>query len=88
MEKYILGRSLPILKAVKRNDYIIRKKGNNDYRTQKYKDKIISGNENKNKNLNINIKKRNISDSKNYGNRSNSVFNNNIFNKYKTSIIF
>ena len=88
MEKYLIGASLPVLKAVKRKDCIIHTKANNESNTQKkYKERILYGN-NKPQFFNINIKKRNTSDSKNYYDRSNSVLNNNIiFNKYKASIM-
>ena len=88
MEKYLVGASLPVLKAVKRKDYIIHTKANNESITQKkYKERILYGS-NKPSFYNINIKKRNTSDSKNYYDRSNSVLNNNIiFNKYKASIM-
>ena len=87
MEKYLIGTSLPILKAVKRKDYIIHTKANNESSTQKkYKEKILTGK--KPIFFNVNAKKRNISDSKNYYDRSNSVLNNNvIFNKYKAAIM-
>ena len=87
MEKYLIGTSLPILKAVKRKDYIIHTKANNESNIQKkYKERILTGN--KPIFTNINIKKRNTSDTKNYYDRSNSVLNNNgIFNKYKTAIM-
>jgi len=88
MEKYLLTNSLPILKAVKRKDYVIHTKENNESFTQKkYKEKKLFGN--KDKLLNVNQKKRNTSNSKNNDNRSNSVLNNKIiFNKYKTSIMY
>ncbi len=88
MEKYLIGTSLPVLKAVKRKDYIIHTKtNNNESNTQKkYKERILSGN--KPMYFNINAKKRNTSDSKNSYDRSNSVLNNNtIFNKYKAAIM-
>ena len=87
MEKYLYGTSLPVLKAKKRKDYIIHTKINNESSTQKkYKEKILNGN--KGIFSNTNSKKRNISDSKNYYDRSNSVLNNNIiFNKYKAAIM-
>ena len=87
MEKYLIGTSLPILKAKKRKDYIIHTKANNESNTQKkFKERIL--NNNKGTFLNINSKKRNISDSKNYYDRSSSVLNNNIiFNKYKAAIM-
>ena len=88
MEKYLIGTSLPVLKAVKRKDYIIHTKtNNNESNTQKkYKERILSGN--KPMYFNINVKKRNTSDSKNSYDRSNSVLNNNaIFNKYKAAIM-
>ena len=87
MEKYLIGTSLPILKAKKRKDYIIHTKANNESSTQKkFKERIL--NNNKSTFLNINSKKRNISDSKNYYDRSSSVLNNNIiFNKYKAAIM-
>ena len=88
MEKYLVDTSLPVLKAVKRKDYIIHTKANNESNIQKkYKERILTGN-NKPIFTNINIKKRNTSDTKNYYDRSNSVLNNNgIFNKYKTAIM-
>ena len=87
MEKYLIGTSLPVLKAVKRKDYIIHTKANNESSTQKkYKEKILTGK--KPIFFNVNAKKRNTSDSKNYYDRSNSVLNNNIiFNKYKAAIM-
>ena len=88
MEKYLIGTSLPVLKAVKRKDYIIHTKtNNNESNTQKkYKERILAGN--KPMYFNINAKKRNTSDSKNSYDRSNSVLNNNaIFNKYKAAIM-
>ena len=87
MEKYLIGTSLPVLKAVKRKDYIIHTKANNESSTQKkYKEKILTGK--KPIFFNVNVKKRNTSDSKNYYDRSNSVLNNNIiFNKYKAAIM-
>ena len=88
MEKYLVGNSLPVLKATKRKDYIIHSKANNESNIQKkYKERILSGI--RPKFSNISIKKRNTSDSKNYYERSNSVINNNniIFNKYKASIM-
>ena len=88
MEKYLIGTSLPVLKAVKRKDYIIHTKtNNNESNTQKkYKERILAGN--KPMYFNINVKKRNTSDSKNSYDRSNSVLNNNaIFNKYKAAIM-
>ena len=88
MEKFIIGNSLPVLKATKRKDYIIHSKMNNESNIQKkYKERILSGI--RPKYSNISIKKRNTSDSKNYYERSNSVINNNniIFNKYKASIM-
>ena len=87
MEKYLIGTSLPVLKAVKRKDYIIHTKANNESNIQKkYKERILTGN--KPIFFNINVKKRNTSDSKNYYDRSNSVLNNNvIFNKYKAAIM-
>ena len=87
MEKYLIGTSLPILKAVKRKDYIVHTKANNESSTQKkYKERILSGN--KPMYFNVNIKKRNTSDSKNYWDRSNSVLNNNIIiNKFKANIM-
>ena len=87
MEKYLVGASLPVLKAVKRKDYIIHTKANNESSTQKkYKEKILTGK--KPIFFNVNAKKRNTSDSKNYYDRSNSVLNNNIiFNKYKAAIM-
>ena len=87
MEKYLIGTSLPVLKAVKRKDYIVHTKANNESNLQKkYKEKILFGN--KGKFLNINQKVRNTSESKNLNDRSNSVLNNNaIFNKYKAAIM-
>ena len=88
MEKYLIGTSLPVLKAKKRKDYIIHTKLNNESSLQKkYKERILSGA--RPNYTNINLKKRNTSDSKNYYERSNSVINNNniIFNKYKNSIM-
>ena len=87
MEKYLIGSSLPVLKATKRKDYIIHSKLNNESNKKKYKDNILSSI--RPKYSNISIKKRNTSDSKNYYERSNSVINNNniIFNKYKASIM-
>jgi hypothetical protein len=87
MEKYLYGTSLPVLKAKKRKDYIIHTKINNESNTQKkFKERILNGN--KGIFSNINSKKRNISDSKNYYDRSSSVLNNNIiFNKYKAAIM-
>ena len=88
MEKYLIGTSLPVLKAVKRKDYIIHTKtNNNESNTQKkYKERILAGN--KPMYFNINVKKRNTSDSKNSYDSSNSVLNNNaIFNKYKAAIM-
>ena len=87
MEKYLYGTSLPVLKAKKRKDYIIHTKINNESNTQKkFKERILNGN--KGTFSNINSKKRNISDSKNYYDRSSSVLNNNIiFNKYKAAIM-
>ncbi len=88
MEKYLIGTSLPVLKAKKRKDYIIHTKLNNESSLQKkYKERILSGA--RPNYTNINLKKRNTSDSKNYYERSNSVINNNnvIFNKYKASIM-
>ena len=91
MEKYLIGSSLPVLKAIKRKDYIIHSKLNNESNIQKkYKERILSGI--RPKFSNITIKKRNTSDSKNYYERSNSVINSNtlnniIFNKYKASIM-
>ena len=87
MEKYLIGSSLPVLKATKRKDYIIHSKLNNESNKKKYKDNILSSM--RPKYSNISIKKRNTSDSKNYYERSNSVINNNniIFNKYKASIM-
>ena len=87
MEKYLIGASLPVLKAVKRKDYIIHTKANNESSTQKkYKEKILTGK--KPIFFNVNAKKRNTSDSKNYYDRSNSVLNNNIiFNKYKAAVM-
>ena len=88
MEKYLIGTSLPVLKAKKRKDYIIHTKLNNESSLQKkYKERILSGA--RPNYTNINLKKRNASDSKNYYERSNSVINNNniIFNKYKNSIM-
>ena len=90
MEKYLIGTSLPVLKAVKRKDYIIHTKANNESNLQKkYKEKILFGQKgNKGMFLNINSKNRNTSESKNYNDRSNSVLNNNsIFNKYKAAIM-
>ena len=88
MEKYLIGSSLPVLKATKRKDYIIHSKLNNESNNKKkYKDNILSSI--RPKYSNISIKKRNTSDSKNYYERSNSVMNSNniIFNKYKASIM-
>ena len=88
MEKYLIGSSLPILKATKKKDYIIHSRLNNMTNSKnKHKESILSGI--KPKYTNINMKKRNTSDSKNYYERSNSVINNNniIFNKYKASIM-
>ena len=88
MEKYLIGSSLPVLKATKRKDYIIHSKLNNESNNKKkYKDNILSSI--RPKYPNISIKKRNTSDSKNYYERSNSVMNSNniIFNKYKASIM-
>ena len=56
MEKYLLVNSLPILKAVKRKDYVIHTKENNESFTQKkYKQKKLFGN--KDKFLNVNQKR-------------------------------
>ena len=87
MEKYLIGTSLPILKAVKRKDYIVHTKANNESNTQKkYKERILSGN--KPMYFNVNVKKRNTSNSKNCWDRSNSVLNNNIIiNKFKANIM-
>ena len=90
MEKYLIGTSFPVLKAIKRKDYIVHTKANNESNEsnlqKKYKEKILFGN--KGKFLNINPKNRNTSDSKNNNDRSNSVLNNNaIFNKYKAAIM-
>ena len=79
MEKYLIGTSLPVLKAKKRKDYIIHTKLNNESSLQKkYKERILSGA--RPNYTNINLKKRNTSDSKNYYERSNSVINNNNIN--------
>ena len=44
MEKYLIGTSLPVLKAKKRKDYIIHTKLNNESSLQKkYKERILSG---------------------------------------------
>ena len=88
MEKNLIGTSLPVLKATKRKDYIIRGKINEQLKNiNKYKETTILSSTRK-KYSNINNKKRNTSDSKNYYERSNSVINNNIiFNKYKASIM-
>ena len=70
MEKYLIGTSLPVLKAKKRKDYIIHTKLNNESSLQKkYKERILSGA--RPNYTNINLKKRNASDSKNYYERSN-----------------
>ena len=79
MEKYLIGTSLPILKATKRKDYIIHSKKNIQLNNiKKYKEIILSSN--RPKYSNITNKKRNTSDSKNYYERSNSVVNNNTVN--------
>ena len=88
MEKCIMGTSLPILKANKRKDYVVNTRVNNESSVQKkYKEKILSGNKYMFININ-NQKKRNISESKNYDDRSNSAYNiNGNFNKYKATIL-
>ena len=57
MEKYLIGSSLPVLKATKRKDYIIHSKLNNESNKKKYKEKILSSI--RPKYSNISIKKRN-----------------------------